>query len=194
MSQSFFQVNFCKSYSKNFFSGILYWYLILFKRSINLINKITFTANLLVNPKSEAKSAKIKGRATNISNLFFEKTRYDNYHSLILLEANDNGSDEFILKHNEWEGDTVISRFRTDFTCDLDHMSNDEAAKRLVNVFEVMMLKAEQNKKLQKKIDARDKRDRELQELDTKQKMEFLYQMRKRGLKSDTMTFPELAG
>ena len=84
------------------------------------MNRITFTANLLVTPKADENRTKLANRGTDISNAFFEKTRYDNYHTMVLLDSNDNGSDEFILKRNEWEGDTVVSRFRTNFTCDLD--------------------------------------------------------------------------
>ncbi len=161
------------------------------------MNRITFTANLLVTPKADENRTKLANRGTDISNAFFEKTRYDNYHTMVLLDSNDNGSDEFILKRNEWEGDTVVSRFRTNFTCDLDKLSNNDAVKRLVDVFELMKIKAEQNKKLKKKIDTRDsiveKRDKEIRELDTEQKLEFLYEMQKRGLSSDTTDFPELA-
>lgn len=161
------------------------------------MNRISFTANLLVTPKADEDRTKLANRGLDISNAFFEKTRYDNYHTMVLINSNDTGSDEFILKRNEWEGDTVVSRFRTNFTCDLDKLSNNDAVKRLVDIFELMKIKAEQNRKLKKKIDTRDsiveKRDKEIRELDTEQKLEFLYQMQKRGLTSDTIEFPELA-
>ncbi len=161
------------------------------------MNRISFTANLLVTPKADEDRTKLANRGLDISNAFFEKTRYDNYHTMVLINSNDTGSDEFILKRNEWEGDTVVSRFRTNFTCDLDKLSNNDAVKRLVDIFELMKIKAEQNRKLKKKIDTRDsiveKRDKEIRELDTEQKLEFLYQMQKRGLTSDTIEFPDLA-
>lgn len=161
------------------------------------MNGISFTANLLVTPKADKNRTKLANRGVDISNQFFEKTRYDNYHTMILAESRDTGSDEFILKRNEWEGDTTVSRFRTNFTCDLDKLSNAEAVERLVDVFELMKIKAEQNRIMKKKVNTRDyiveKRDREIRELDTEQKMEFLYEMQKRGLKSDTIDFPDLA-
>ena len=161
------------------------------------MNRISFTANLLVTPKADEDRTKLANRGLDISNAFFEKTRYDNYHTMVLINSNDTGSDEFILKRNEWEGDTVVSRFRTNFTCDLDKLSNNDAVKRLVDIFELMKIKEEQNRKLKKKIDTRDsiveKRDKEIRELDTEQKLEFLYQMQKRGLTSDTIEFPDLA-
>ena len=161
------------------------------------MNGISFTANLLVTPKADKNHTKLANRGVDISNQFFEKTRYDNYHTMILAESRDTGSDEFILKRNEWEGDTTVSRFRTNFTCDLDKLSNAEAVERLVDVFELMKIKAEQNRIMKKKVNTRDyiveKRDREIRELDTEQKMEFLYEMQKSGLKSDTIDFPDLA-
>lgn len=160
------------------------------------MNNITFTANLLISRPEGFENSKMAKR-NNLAEMFYMKTMDDQCHSLILKESNNEGSDEFILKKNEWESSTVVAKFRTNFTCDLDKLSDKEATERLVDIFDVMKIKAEQNRIIRKKIDSRDsiveKRDKEIRELDTEQKLEFIYEMKKRGLKSDTMDFPELA-
>lgn len=164
------------------------------------MNNITFGATFKpsINGALSSGYSDLRPRRKEISGIFEEKTTNDKTHSLIIDKSRDMGSDEFILSETRKDKNVLVARLRTDFTTDLEKMTNEDAAKRLVAIFNLLKLKAGQNKKVQKIIDAREamyeKKTEEIRVLKEKQNAQFLAEMKKAGLKTDSPNFPYLAG
>lgn len=158
------------------------------------LNHISFKAHFAASLKGQCSDAYylLDEREENIRKEFANMTKNDKTHRLMENKCRGMGSDEFTLWKKTAKEETLVSKIRVDFTKDLKNMTDKEAAKRLVDIMQLMKTRGQQNQVINNMINKRDvmisKKNKEISEAREKQNNQFINEMENKKITTDSIS------